>query len=226
MTGLPPSSVILTDTTAAAGWLHHSSLDDSWHDSPPLCPWIASATAQFLLDHSSILFSKWFPGKENQVANSLSQDHHITNELLPLVHSSFPEQMPWDFAICPLPRKLSSQIMMWLHWLLSSSQSPKVPTQSKIGTSATTPHSSSGLSSRTMARSSTPSTHSAAPASSAPSPTHMDSEDSPQLRTLIRERQDLFATPSTLWLRPIGLTGIAAPATTLAGNSPSFYQMN
>ena len=131
MTGLPPSSVILagTDSTTAAGWLHHSSFDDSQPDSQPLRLWVARATAQLLLDHSSVLFSKWFPGKENQVADSLSRDHHLTNaELLPLLHSSFPEQMPQDFAIFPLPRKLSSQITTWLRRLPPSSQSPKVPT--------------------------------------------------------------------------------------------------
>jgi hypothetical protein len=79
MTGLLPSSVILTgtDSTTAAGWLHHSSFDDSQPDSPPLRLWVARATAHLLLDHSAVLFSKWFPGKENEVADSLSRNHHL-----------------------------------------------------------------------------------------------------------------------------------------------------
>jgi hypothetical protein len=102
MTGLPPSSVILTgtDSTTAAGWLHHSSFDNSQPDSPPLHLWVARATAHLLLDHSAVLFSKWFPGKENEVADSLSCDHHLSNDALcPLLHSSFPGQMPPGFAI-------------------------------------------------------------------------------------------------------------------------------
>jgi hypothetical protein len=94
--GIPPSSVILTGTgsTTAAGWLHHSSFDDSTPDAPTLCLWVACATARLLLNHSLSLFSKWFPGKENEVADSLSHDHHIANATLhSLLHSSFPEHM-------------------------------------------------------------------------------------------------------------------------------------
>jgi hypothetical protein len=224
--GLPPSSVILTgtDSTTAAGWLHHSSFDDSSPDSTPLRLWVARATAQLLLDHSSVLFSKWFPGKENEVADSLSRDHHITNDdLHPLLHSSFPEQMPQDFKICPLPRALSLQVMTWLHKLPPSSQSPKVPTRSAIGTSHTTPRSSSGSNSITTP-SSTPSNPSVASASSVPSPTPTATEDFPLLSALIHEHQVLVATPSTLWLRPTGLTGVAAPATTQPENSQNFYR--
>jgi hypothetical protein len=227
-TGLPASSVILTgtDSTTAAGWLHHSSFDDSTPDSPPLRLWVARAMAQLLLDHSSVLFSKWFPGKDNAVADSLSRDHHLPNDtLLPILHSSFPEQMPLDFAICRLPRKLCLQIMTWLRKLPPSLQSPKVPTRSAIGTSATT-HGSSNGSSLTTTPSSTPLTRSAGLASSAPLLTHTGSEDFPLLQALIHEHQELCATPSTLWLRPTGLTGVAALATIPAENSQNFYRTN
>jgi hypothetical protein len=166
------------------------------------------------------------PRQREQVADSLSWDHHITNStLLPLLHSSFPKQMPRDFAIFPLPRRLSSQITTWLRMLPPSSQSPKVPTRSEIGTSTTTPPSSNGSSSTTTP-SLTTSTPSAAPASSESSPTRIGSEDFPLLQTLIHEHQELVATPSTLWLRPTGLTGAAAPVTTPAESSPSFYWIN
>jgi hypothetical protein len=224
--GIPPSSVILTgtDSTTAAGWLHRSSFDDSMPDDPPLRLWVARATARLLLEHSSSLFSKWFPGKDNEVADSLSRDHHISNaNLHSLLHSSFPEQMPPQFAICPLPQKLSLQITTWLRKLPPSSQSPKVPTRSAIGTLFTTQSSSSG-SSLIMTPSLIPSTPSAASASLAPSPTLTGSEDFPLLRGLIHEHQELVATPSTLWLRPTGQTGVVAPATTPAASSPSFYR--
>jgi hypothetical protein len=224
--GLPPQSVILTgtDSTTAAGWLHHSSFDDSTPDSPSLRLLVARATAQLLLDQSSVLFPKWFAGKENQVADSLSRDHHLANDVLfSLLCSSFPSQIPKGFEICPLPRKLYSQIMTWLHKLPPSLQSPKVPTRSGIDTSPTTAPSSNGWSS-TMTHSSTPSCLSAAPVSLVPSPMLTATEDFPLLRALIHEHQELVETPSTLWLRPIGLTSVAAPATTPVGNSQNFYQ--
>jgi hypothetical protein len=227
-TGLPPSSVILTgtDSTTAAGWLHRSSFDDSTPDATPLRLWVARATAQLLIDHSSVLFSKWFPGKENEVADSLSRDHHLSNEqLCPLLCSSFPEQIPQDFAICPLPRKLYSQIMTWLRKLPPSSQSPKVPTRSAIGISVTTQPSLSG-SSLSTTLSLTPLTPSVAPASSVHLPTPIDTEDFPLLQALISEHQALVATPSTLWLRPTGLTGVVAPATTQVENSQNFYRIS
>jgi hypothetical protein len=117
MTGVPPSPVILmgTDSTTAAGWLLHSSFHSSQPDSRPLRLWVACTTTHLLLDHSAVLFSKWFQGKENEVANSLSRDRHLTNDALcPLLHSSFPKQMPPGFAIYTLPCKLCSQIMTWL----------------------------------------------------------------------------------------------------------------
>jgi hypothetical protein len=68
--GLPPSSII---PSSSPGWTaqrqqvlaYNSSFGDSTPGSPPLCLWVTHATAHLLLGHSSILFSKRFPGKEN-----------------------------------------------------------------------------------------------------------------------------------------------------------------
>jgi Zn-dependent protease len=93
MAGILSSSVILNGTVSntGAGWLHHLSLDNS----KPSCTQSLGhlcAVAQLLINHSSILFLKWFWGKENQEANSLSPYHHITNNALcPLLHFSFPK---------------------------------------------------------------------------------------------------------------------------------------
>ncbi len=46
----------------------------------------------------------------------------------------------------------------------------------------------------------------------------------PLLLALIHEHQALVATPSTLWLRPTRLTGVAAPGTIPAASSPNFYR--
>jgi hypothetical protein len=100
MTGLLPSSIILTgtDSTTAAGWLHHSSFHNSQPDSPPLSLWVACATAHLLLDHSSVLFSKWFPGKEHEVwptASSATTTSLMTSSA-PCSTPHSPNRCPWD----------------------------------------------------------------------------------------------------------------------------------
>ena len=227
-TGLPPRSVILTgtDSTSAAGWLRHSGFDDDKKSTDLLPLRISRALATLLIDSKATLYSKWFPGRENDVADILSRDHHLTNEqLVSLLSSHCPEQMPTDFAIVPLPLELCSQITTWLLKLPPSSQSPKVPTRSAAGTSVTTAPSSNGSSSPTTP-SSLPSSLMNAPGSLAPSPTRIDSEDFPLLNRLIHEHQALSATPSTLWLRPTGITGILAQSTTETATSRKFYQPN
>jgi hypothetical protein len=66
----PRDSCILSqmDSTCAVGWLHKSSFDDQDH----LHLEVARAMASLILDHHSFLYSQWFKGKLNKVANSLT----------------------------------------------------------------------------------------------------------------------------------------------------------
>jgi hypothetical protein len=81
-----------------------------------------------MMDHDSTVYSQWFEGNSNEVADALSHDHHLSDtQLLNLLLSLIPEQIPNNFRICPLPPDIVSRIMTWLHSLLPLMQSPKEP---------------------------------------------------------------------------------------------------
>jgi hypothetical protein len=113
-----------TDSTSAAGWLRKSNFDDR----DPLHLDIAQETAELIMSHDSCLYSQWFHGKLNEVADSLSRDHHLSDtDLLTLLHHNIPEQVPEDFKIYPLPPSIKLKIMTWLCSLPPATQSPAAP---------------------------------------------------------------------------------------------------
>ena len=68
-------------------------------------------------------FSQWFKGKENDVSDSLSRDHHIDDDTLTnLLHLHYPEQVPGQLKIVPLPKEIAS-------WLTSVLQRLSVKKQ-------------------------------------------------------------------------------------------------
>ena len=67
------------------------------------------------MDNAIRDYSQWFPGKETNVADALSQDDDRNNkELTNILKSCVPSQLPKHFKIVPPPRKISS----WLTSLL------------------------------------------------------------------------------------------------------------
>ena len=60
-------------------------------------------------------YSQWFPGEDNNVADSLSRDFQLADkELISYMHCFFPSQMPSRFKIIPL----FNEIVLWLTLLL------------------------------------------------------------------------------------------------------------
>jgi hypothetical protein len=113
-----------TNSTSDAGWLPKSNFDDK--DLLHLD--IAQETADLIMSHDSCLYSQWFRGKLNGVADSLSHDHHLSNtDLLTLLCRNIPEQVPKDFNIYPLPPSAELKIMTWLCSLPPAMQSPAAP---------------------------------------------------------------------------------------------------
>ena len=56
-----------------------------------------------------MLYTQWFPGKDNLVADSLFRDLHLpSNVLTNLLSSLIPEQLPSQFRISLLPKELDS----------------------------------------------------------------------------------------------------------------------
>jgi hypothetical protein len=89
--------------------------------------------ADIILDSNSCLYSQWFPGNHNSIADSLSRDFHINDSnLSSLLASHFPEQAPFGLTILPVP----PEIISWLTCLLlrqpQKEQWSKQPTRSKF----------------------------------------------------------------------------------------------
>jgi hypothetical protein len=82
--GAPRESCFLsqTDSTSAAGWLRKSN----FNDLDLLHLEITRATATLMIDHDSCLYSQWFKGAKNEVVDSLSHNHHLSdNDIVSLL---------------------------------------------------------------------------------------------------------------------------------------------
>jgi hypothetical protein len=122
----------------------------NFSDINPMHLMVARDTATMLMDHASMVYSQWFQGVLNEVADSLSRDHHLSDyDLLKLLHSCVPEQIPSNFRICPLPQNVVSKITTWLLNLPPSTQSPTAPQRSKLATGDIGIHISQPLNSMT-----------------------------------------------------------------------------
>ena len=105
----PQSCMItLTDNSSAYGWLHKSNFvseDHSFHAA------IAKKLATLFISADSSIYSQHFSGVLNVIADSLSQDHHISDaNLISFLQRSFPQQAPKNFKICLLPPTITSWI--------------------------------------------------------------------------------------------------------------------
>jgi hypothetical protein len=224
-----PLEVLLaqTDSTSAAGWLRKSNFDA---DIQPLHLVIAREMATLVMEGGFGLYSQWFPGDQNDVADSLSRDTDLhPDTLTQLLLSSCPDQVPPGFAIYPLPPELCLQLETWLHKQPKQMPSPSPPLRSKLRTGETT-YSSSTTSSSTPTPSSPHSSLGSNTESSAPlqPPTALAaSAQNTILQTALLSALKQSEPPSTLWLRPSGLTTIAAPSMTPSPHgSCSFYSDN
>jgi len=130
---IDPESCILsqTDSSSAMGWLRKSNFADKPDEAVQLAT--ARKLADLLLESESCLYSQWFPGSQNSIADSLSRDFHIgSSNLANSLLSHFPEQAPFGLVILPVP----PDIVSWLTSLLLKQPQKelwcKAPTQSKF----------------------------------------------------------------------------------------------
>ncbi len=104
-----------TDSTTALGWLKKSNFADKSEELVQLCT--ARKLADIILESDTCLFSQWFPGEHNSIADSLSRDFHISDSnLCRLLLYHFPEQTPFGLTILPVP----PDIVSWLTCMLRS----------------------------------------------------------------------------------------------------------
>ena len=135
---LPQFSCILAmgDSTTAAGWLKKSNFKYSDNESQAM----TEAKLKLARDHALRLmsnkcsdYSQWFKGDHNDLADSLSRDHHIpTNILTQLFHISIPSQTPKNLKISPLPLEIHSYITSILQSLPGDTQQQEKLKTSKI----------------------------------------------------------------------------------------------
>jgi hypothetical protein len=111
----PPESCILAfgDNTSAIGWLHKSKyrLDGENDHSVTAKLTVTRKLASVIIDHEIRLFSQWFPGEENNVADFLSRNPFDRDDNLTMsIISSFHSQVPEGFKVSPLPSVIESFI--------------------------------------------------------------------------------------------------------------------
>jgi hypothetical protein len=93
------------------GWIHKSKYkqeNDNEHSINAKLL-VARKLASLSIDHEFRIFSQWFPGERNIVADFLSRSptkNH--NELTNFVTSKFPSQVPKGFKVLPLPQEIES----------------------------------------------------------------------------------------------------------------------
>ena len=198
--GIPEHSCLLAqgDSTTATGWLKKSNFEEGNH---PLQLEAARHLAFLLLEAQVVLYSQWFPGAENGTADVLSRDTHLsTSELTQLLVSNVPEQVPPNFAICPLPAVASSWLISLLRSQPPTGASKKEPTRSTIwlgrgGKPGSIPSSCETTSSSKVST--------LAPVSGCSELSRRQSEPRDfqgQLIASLLPRQ--FPIPSTMWQRP------------------------
>jgi len=225
-----PESCILSmgDNTSATGWLKKSNFKETDERQPDQTAKLKCARqlARLQMNAKSMLYSQWFPGAHNHISDSLSRDWHLTMAtLIQLLTLRFPEQMPQNFEISPIPTVIESFILETLQHL--PVQKPRCKTHKtsgiEIGDDGTSflPQLES-----LIARSSKPSTSGNGQFSFPFS--RKECERPPSLHELsipwLREQ----STPlSTMWHRPSGLVtgktrdwiGMATKASSSSNNS-------
>jgi hypothetical protein len=216
-----PHILAFTDNSSAAGWLFHSTFNpvkDKCHDD------IARFLARLLFQHNATLHPEHIPGKDNDVADSLSRDFHLNDsDLLSLLKPQLlhtHEQGPHSLKLSSLPKMLSSWIASMVGSLPLTKESPLRPSPSSLARS----HDSNCTLNNAISR-----THSL-------TPTHKpkrssSSQDMPTMsvgtgsaatppRPPFKATQSL--PPSHMWFRPSGRTfGLTPHMTRLGTNQPS-----
>jgi len=97
------------DSTSASGWMHLSNFPiDGNHDTHIE---LSRAQTNFTIEKNCCISTQWFPGDDNNVADCLSRDFHLSNyQLTALLRHFVPDQLPNNFVIKPIPNKISSII--------------------------------------------------------------------------------------------------------------------
>ena len=178
-----------------------------------------------MIKAKSCLYSQWFPGDENVIADSLSRDFHLpNNELTQLLTSVCPHQLPHGFEIKQLPNEIALWLTLQVRKQPKPMQSPTRPLWSKIALSA------AGWNSVTVSTWETTSFSTLSQKKNdyglLDASPKLCAKASLALTGLSNYQQAWLQRPSHMYLRPFGLTVGQTPHLMMTGNYPSFYITN
>jgi hypothetical protein len=160
------------------------------------------------------------------VADILSRDFALSDdEVTKLIRRHCSPLVPQSFIIIPLPGTIISRIGELLRRLPSTKLLPTQPTPSAIAAGAATNASSSSSAVDSILFSDS-SDDESNPKPLPASPPRLEKDDwtPEELQQIALEpRSELFVPPSTVWLRPIGLTNLRARSTTDTDDSNQFW---
>ena len=73
---------------------------------------------ELVIDHGLTMYSQWFPGKDNVIADCLSRDTHLSDtDRICLLSSFFPQQNTPPFKRVPVPSVISEWVCSILRLL-------------------------------------------------------------------------------------------------------------
>jgi hypothetical protein len=111
---LQPEDCLLAfgDSTTAMGWIHKSKYraDNESNESAEARLTIARKLANIILDNNLKLYSQWFAGSKNEVADFLSREGKLLTDeqLMNTLFSKFNQQIPKNCSISVLKPKIIS----------------------------------------------------------------------------------------------------------------------
>jgi hypothetical protein len=196
-----------TDSSSASGWLRNSNFSDKEDEAVQLTT--ARKLAELLILSESSLYSQWFPGKLNNISDSLSRNFHTPSSNLAFLLQSLPP----DF-------------ISWLTCLLLSQPQKELwsrePTRSKfalgLNSNLTYNQSDCPLTPTSTIYPVTKRSRSSVPLPSQSEKVHF------VLENVIRpSNQNQSEPPWTVWLRPSSWLTDQTQGLTERRNLPSFY---
>jgi hypothetical protein len=220
-------ALLMTDSTTSAGWLKKTIFLEKGSDpiKDTIRLKIAQQHSSHFTNHNIKEYSQWFPGKKNNVANSLSWDFDLDEtEISKYLHLHYPSQLPPHFQVVPLPNELES-------WLISLLLQLPMKEQLREPHTKTRPEpNGDGMSTSSQSVSSMTSTWTHSPdvnetSSSAPSPQQFGKDNFQA--TLSKPRlQEQSKIPSRVYARSSGSKDNQTHRKTKTFNLASFYNDN
>ena len=220
----PPSpgecSLISCDNVSAMEWLRKSNFDSTASATNFA---LARHTAQLVLRARHCLYSQWIAGKENNVADALSRDFHLSDkDLTQHLFSTYPLQVPPGFKICPVPSRVLSRLYSTVRMTLLPIVTPSAPSSAITCTGRGTLLSST-LSASTATTSSSASQQTTASPSLPPSCNTSEAGGTAQAQSIALCHQQRARRTLLAWRRPLPPPASTIPDSSWADELRAFY---